>query len=114
MTNRSADFKFQEIDMLKKYAYTTQNGREYEMSVTWNPDIKLTEAIFPIEFKFADRVTGKLEKLPPEIATFAIGDPAETIGERVQMHYDGDKDAMFVDYIETAIRRATDYVERGH
>jgi hypothetical protein len=99
--------------MTKKYAYTTSDGRRYHMAVTWNPEIKLTEAIFPVQFQFADAQTGQNQRLPKEIATFSIGDPNETIGQRAKIHYNGDKDAMFVDYVEMAIRRATDYIERG-
>ena len=99
--------------MEQKNVYTTTSGMKYEMTVSWNPDIALTENVFPIRFDVVDKDRGLAVKLPREIATFAIGDPAETLGDRVDFYYGGDKNAMFVDYIETAMRRAMDYVERG-
>ncbi|MDR3707806.1 MAG: hypothetical protein P4L33_05875 [Capsulimonadaceae bacterium] len=99
--------------MEKKSVYNTRDGRSYEMVVTWSTDIKLTETVFPIQFRFTDKATGQPVKLPREIATFAIGGPEETLDERIKMFYEGDKNAMFIDYVEMAMRRATDYVERG-
>jgi hypothetical protein len=99
--------------MEKKSVYNTRDGRSYDMNVSWNPEIKLTETVFPIAFKFTDRATGRPLKLPREIATFAIGDPGENLGEKIETYFGGDKNAMFIDYVEMAIRRVTDYVERG-
>jgi len=99
--------------MEKKSVYNTRDGRSYDMVVSWDPAIKLTATVFPIAFKFSDRTTGRPLKLPREIATFAVGDPAESLGEKVDTYFGGDKNAMFIDYIEMAIRRVSDYVERG-
>ncbi len=99
--------------MEKKTSYNTRDGRSFDMTVSWNPDIKLSETVFPIKFKFVDKANGRALPLPREIATFAIGVPDETLGERINTYFGGSKDAMFVDYIEMAMRRVTDYVERG-
>ena len=99
--------------MEKNSVCNTRDGRSYDMHVSWDPGIKLTEHVFPIAFKFTDRATGSPLKLPREISTFAIGDPAETLSQRINMYFGGDKDAMFTDYVETAMRRVIDYVERG-
>ena len=99
--------------MDKKSAFRTRDGRVYDATMSWNENIKLSEHVFPIRFTFVDRATNRALKLPREIATFAIGDPAESLGERVQSYFNGDQDAMFIDYLEMAWRRATDYVERG-
>ncbi|HEY3331160.1 MAG TPA: hypothetical protein VGK19_14120 [Capsulimonadaceae bacterium] len=99
--------------MEKKTTYNTRDGRAYDVSINWNPDIKLSEHIFPIKFQFVDKVSGKALKLPREIETYAVGTPEDTLGQRVDMHYAGNKDSMFVDFLESAIRRVTDYVERG-
>jgi len=99
--------------MENKSLYNTRDGRSFDVSVIWDPDIKLTENVFPIVFKLTDRATGRPVKLPREIGTFAIGDPAETLGQRIDTYFGGDKNAMFIDYVEMAMRRVTDYIERG-
>lgn len=99
--------------MEKKSVYTTRDGRSYDMTVSWNENIKLSENVFAVVFKFVDRATGRPVKLPREIETFAIGDPTETLGEKATTYFGGDKNAMLVDYIEMAMRRVTDYMERG-
>ena len=99
--------------MEKKSVYATRDGRRYDVVMSWNEKIKDSENVFPIKFTVTDKSNSRLLKLPREIATFAIGDPAENIGERAQAYFGGNRDIMFIDYLESAFRRACDYVERG-
>lgn len=99
--------------MEKKSAYATRDGRRFDIVMSWNENIRDSENVFPISFKVTDSATGRPLKLPREIATFAIGDPAENIGERANFYFDGNRELMFVDYLESAYRRACDFIERG-
>lgn len=99
--------------MEKKSVYATRDGRRYDVVMSWNEKISDNENIFPIKFKVTDKLNARPLKLPREIATFAIGDPAENIGERVRAYFGGNRDLMVIDYLESAYRRACDYVERG-
>jgi len=99
--------------MEKKSVLRCRDGRVYNITMSWSPDFKENENIFPIRFQVVDQGTGRALRLPREIATFAIGDPLEPLGERVKTYYAGNREAMLTDYLEMAYRRATDWVQRG-
>ncbi len=89
------------------------DGRSYDLTMSWNEKIKDTEHVFPITFKALDKTSGRPLKLPREIATFALGDPAEDIGERTRVYYGGSREALTAHYLEMAFRRVTDWINRG-
>ena len=99
--------------MEKKSVLRSRDGRAYNVTMSWNTEFKDSENIFPIKFQVVDRATGRPLRLPREIATFAIGDPMENLGYRVQTYYAGNREAMLTDYLEMAFRRASDWVQRG-
>ena len=100
--------------MEKKSSYHCVDGRSYDVTMTWDAGFKDTASVFSIGFKAVDRRTGDALKLPREIATYAIGDPEENLGERVKYYFGGDRELLMQDYLTTAYRRACDYIERGH
>jgi hypothetical protein len=99
--------------MEQKMVYRTTDGRIYDVAVTWNENFKAVDHEFPIHFAFTDRETKKLLALPREIKTFTVGDPEETLGEKVEHYFRGSRESMMTDYIEMAIRRVYDWVQRG-
>ena len=99
--------------MDKKSVYRTIDGRIYDVTMSWNENFKDADREFPIKFGFVDRATSKALKLPREIGTFTVGDPAEPMGERVTHYFGGDRASMMTDYLEMAYRRVCDWVERG-
>lgn len=99
--------------MEKNSTYRTVDGRTYDVTMRWDPDFKDTDTIFRSEFKAIDRATNRPLKLPKEIATYAIGDPEEPLGERVKYYFHGDRELLMADYLTTAYRRVTDWIERG-
>lgn len=99
--------------MEQKSVLRCRDGRVYDLKMSWNENLKETENVFPILFVATDRSTGKNLRLPREIATFAIGDPTENIGQKIKINYGGQRQSMELDYLEMAYRRVTDWVERG-
>jgi len=99
--------------MEQKTVYRTIDGRTYDVSVSWDENFKPTAHEFPIKFTFIDRTTKKPLKLPREIGTFTVGDPEETLGEKVEHYFRGSKESLITDYVEMAIRRVYDWVQRG-
>jgi len=99
--------------MQQKSVLNCLDGRSYDLSMSWNETIKDSEHVFPIQFTATDRANGRKLKMPREIATFAIGDPIETIGDRARVYYDGSREAMIAHYLESAFRRVTDWIQRG-
>jgi hypothetical protein len=99
--------------MEQKTVYRTIDGRVYDVAVSWDENFKPTAHEFPIKFTFVDRSTNKAIKLPREIGTFTVGDPEETLGEKVEHYFRGSRESMITDYVEMAIRRVYDWVQRG-
>jgi len=99
--------------MKKNSRYLTRDGRDYDVTVTWNDAFKDTDIIFTMNFAAINRETKKSLPLPKEIATYSIGDPQEPLGERVKYYYEGSRDALSADYLTSAYRRVTDWIERG-
>jgi hypothetical protein len=99
--------------MEKKSSYYCNDGRGYDVTMAWDDKFKDAEKIFRVSFKAIDKKTGKQLTLPREIATYAIGDPEETLGERVQYYHHGDREDLMSEYVTTAYRRVSDYIERG-
>lgn len=100
--------------MEKKSRYNCVDGRSYHVSMTWNENFKDADKLFKIGFAATDIGTGNTLKLPREIATYTIGDPDESLGERVKWYYGGSRELLIQDYLTSAYRRACDYIERGH
>lgn len=100
--------------MDKKSSYQCVDGRRYDVTMTWNENFKDADKVFKIGFVAVDQGTGRALKLPREIATYAIGDPDEGLGERVKYYYGGDRELLMQEYLTSAYRRACDYIERGH
>jgi hypothetical protein len=99
--------------MEQKSVLNCLDGRSYDLTMTWNEKIKESENVFPVLFAATDRAGGRKLKMPREIATFALGDPMETIGERTRNYYGGSREAMIAHYLESAYRRVTDWIQRG-
>ena len=99
--------------MNQKSVLSCMDGRSYNLTMSWNEKIKETETVFPIKFEAIDRESGRALKLPREIATFAIGTPLETLGDRIRGEYGGSRDQMVAHYLEMAYRRVTDWINRG-
>jgi hypothetical protein len=99
--------------MEQKTVYRTIDGRAYDVAVSWDENFKATAHEFPIKFSFVDRTTKVALKLPREIGTFTVGDPEETLGEKVEHYFHGSRESMITDYVEMAIRRVYDWVQRG-
>jgi hypothetical protein len=99
--------------MEQKSNYKCLDGRHYDVTMTWNENFKDADKVFKIGFIAKDIGSGNALKLPREIATYAIGDPEETMGERVQWYYGGNREILMQDYLTTAFRRVTDWIERG-
>jgi len=99
--------------MEQKSVLNCLDGRSYDLTMSWNEKIKETENIFPIQFAAVERSNGRKLKMPKEIATFALGDPLENIGERTRMYYEGSREALIAHYLEMAYRRVTDWINRG-
>jgi hypothetical protein len=99
--------------MKKKSRYVTRDGRDYDLTVNWDENFKDSDIIFKMNFAAIDRNSKKALALPREIATYAIGDPQEPLGERVKYYYEGNREGLVTDYLTSAIRRVTDWIERG-
>jgi hypothetical protein len=99
--------------MEKKSAFMTTDGRRFDIVMNWDERIKDSEHVFPIACTVTEKTSGRPMKLPREIATIAFGDPEESIGDRVKYYYEGNRELMIIDYVETACRRLCDYVQRG-
>ena len=89
------------------------DGRSYHLKMSWNEKFKETEHNFPIQFTAIDRQSGRSLKLPKDIATYALGNPVETLGEAVSLSYGGSREALIAHYVEIAYRRVTDWINRG-
>jgi hypothetical protein len=89
------------------------DGRSYNLKMSWNEKIKDTELVFPIQFVATDRISGRALKLPRDIATYALGDASETVGDRIKFYYGGSREALVGHYLEIAYRRVTDWINRG-
>ena len=100
-------------DMEKKSSYYCVDGRSYDVTMTWDENFKLSEKIFHIKFRAVDKETGRELKLAREIATYSIGDPGETLGQRVEHYYGNSREELMSDYLTSAYRRATNWIERG-
>ena len=99
--------------MEKKSHYHCIDGRHYEITMAWDADFKDKDHVFKTTFTAVDQETGRTLALPREIATYAVGDPDENLGERVKYYYEGKREVLMTDYLTTAYRRACDYIERG-
>ncbi len=99
--------------MDKKSTYRTVDGRVYSVTMTWDEKFKDADKVFKIGFGAVDQATDRALKLPREIATFAIADAEETLGERVKYYFQGDRELLMTDYLTMAYRRVMDYIERG-
>jgi hypothetical protein len=99
--------------MEQKRVLNCIDGRTFDITMSWNEQFKDQEKLFPIRFKAVDRSTGRDLKLPKEIATFAVGDPLETLSEKQATFYGGSRDAMLADWTAMAFRRVTDWINRG-
>lgn len=99
--------------MEKKSVYRCLDGRAYNMTMTWNEKFKDADTIFKATFIANDIDSGRKLLLPKEIATYAIGDPQETLGSRVTHFYGGNREEMMGDFLTSAYRRVCDWVERG-
>ena len=99
--------------MDKKSIYRTVDGRAYAVTMTWDEKFKDADKIFSIAFRAVDQTNDRVLKLPREIATYTIGDPDEALGERVKYYYNNDRELLMTDYLTTAYRRVTDFIERG-
>lgn len=99
--------------MDKSSSYNCLDGRSYDVKMSWNENFKDSDHIFSIKFSASDKKTGKPLTMPKEIATYAIGDPQETMGERVVHYYSGDRENLMSDYLTSAYRRVCDWIERG-
>jgi hypothetical protein len=99
--------------MEKKSRYSCVDGRNYDVTMTWNENFKDTDKLFKIGFTAVDQSTSSALKLPREIATYTIADPDEDMGERAKWYYGGSRELLMQDYLTSAYRRACDYIERG-
>ena len=99
--------------MQQQSVYHCIDGRTYDVTMKWNEHFKDADIIFKITFDAIDQATHRALKLPREIATYAIGDPEEPLGERVKYYFHGDRQLLMTDYLTTAYRRVTDWIERG-
>jgi hypothetical protein len=99
--------------MEQKSVYRTLDGKIFDVSMSWNEKFKDSEHLFPIKFSFIDRATKKPITLPRDIGTFTLGDPSESLGERVEHYFGGSRESLQSDYLEMAYRRVCDWVERG-
>ncbi len=99
--------------MEKQSNYQTIDGRRYAVTMTWNEKFKDADGIFKVQFQAIDRGTDRSLTLPREFATYQIGDPEESLGERVKYYYGGDRELLMTDYLTTAYRRICDFIERG-
>lgn len=99
--------------MEKKTSYYCIDGRAYDVTMAWNENFRDSDKIFKINFKAVDKQTGRALNLPREIATYAIGDVEDTLGERVKYYYNDNREEMMGDWVTTAYRRVSDYIERG-
>ena len=100
--------------MEKKSNYNCVDGRRYDVTMTWDENFKDADKVFKIGFAAVDPGTKRALKLPREIATYTIGDPDESMGERAKYYYGGSRELLMQDYLTSAYRRACDYIERGH
>lgn len=99
--------------MEKQSNYQTIDGRRYAVTMTWSEKFKDSDEIFKVYFKAIDRETDRSLTLPREFATYQIGDPEESMGERVKHYYAGNRELLMADYLTTAYRRVCDFIERG-
>ena len=99
--------------MEKKSNYHCVDGRDYEVTMSWDENFKDKDHIFKTTFKAIDKATGRAYALPREIATYQIGDPDEDLGERTKWYYEGSRELLMSDYLTTSYRRICDYIERG-
>ena len=99
--------------MDKKSSYRCLDGRRFDVVMTWDEKFKDAEKVFYVTFKAVNNETNRAITLPKEIATYAIGNVEESLGERVKYYYAGNREAMMTEYLTSAYRRACDWIERG-
>ena len=99
--------------MEKKSSYHCIDGRSYDVTMTWNENFKDTDKIFKADFVAIDQANSRKLVMPREIATYAIGNPEEPLGECVKYYYKGNREELMSDYLTTAYRRVCDWIERG-
>ncbi len=99
--------------MEKKSSYYCQDGRSYNVNMVWNENFRDDDKVFKINFTAVDKESGRPLQLAKEIALYQIGDMTETLGERVKYYYNGSREDFMSDYLTSAYRRATDWIERG-
>ena len=80
--------------MEKKSHYSCVDGRNYDVTMTWDENFQDTDKIFKIVF---------------------IANPNNPTGTFIgQWYYGGSRELLMQDYLTSAYRRACDYIERGH
>ena len=99
--------------MEKKSQYHCIDGRDYDVTMTWDEKFKDKDHIFKASFTAIDQATSRALVMPREIATYQIADPDEDLGERVKYYYGGDRELLMSDYLTSAYRRVCDWIERG-
>jgi len=99
--------------MVKKSRYDCIDGRNYNVTMSWDEKFKDKDHVFKIKFEAIDEATSRPLILPREIGLYQIADPDENLGERVKFYYEGQRELLMTDYLSTAYRRVCDWIERG-
>lgn len=98
-----------------KRRYTTLDGRN-DWIVTAAYDERALDSAHWFEARVAveNERTGDGIKLPPEIATYRIGEIEHSFRQYVALDWGGDKEAAIRHHLDTIYRRVYSFIERGH
>ena len=95
--------------------YTTVDGkRDWIVTVAWDEGALDRVHWFEAKVAAQDEATGEALPLPPELATYRIGEVERPFREYVRLDWDGDREAAVRHFLDTIYRRVYAFVERGH
>ena len=95
--------------------YTTVDGSlDWIVTVAWDESALEKRHWFEAKLSAVAEASGELLKLPPELATYRIGETEHPFRDYVRIDWDGDREAAIGHHIDTVYRRVYAFIERGH
>lgn len=89
-------------------------SRDWIVTVAWDESALEKRHWFEAKLSAVAETDGESLKLPPELATYRIGEVEHPFREYVRIDWDGDQEAAIRHYLNTIYRRVYAYIERGH
>lgn len=95
--------------------YTSVDGsRDWIVTVAWDESALEKSHWFEAHVAVVGEASGESLKLPPEMATYRIGEIEHSFREYVRIDWDGDQEAAIRHYLNTIYRRVYAFIEHGH